>query len=347
MKKIIIVSWFGTGSAGGVERVTRYMARVWGEKYDVEIADFESMKTRRLLKRLLGKHYVLDCIISSIYTNSRIRKNNRSDTIVITQGYNAPFVKADISYAHGTMRGFKVAVAGTKAKWKFDQLFEKRAHRRAQKVVAVSQKTEEELETYYGIKHEKINVIENCVNTDIFVPNYDRASDEKIVCLFCGRISRQKGIETVVRLADEIEKQPHMLLLIASPSPEAKDIFKKYKKIRILHAVDERQMHEFYCQGDVLIVPSKYEGFELVTAESLSSGVPVIGNRVGAIYTLYNKKTEGVYILEKNPIEIDKIKEIAIMYKNRDSKKRLHNMMVQNYSEKIYSEKLRALLDER
>jgi glycosyltransferase involved in cell wall biosynthesis len=105
-------------------------------------------------------------------------------------------------------------------------------------------------------------------------------------------------------------------------------------------------MNDFYNSGDVLYFPSKSEGFEMVTLESLAAGVPVVGNRVGAVLELSEREFPGVHLLKKDTIEIvlEQLRAVAGEYKgNMDKREALHEKIkeqfgLENYSRKIMRE---------
>jgi glycosyltransferase involved in cell wall biosynthesis len=49
-----------------------------------------------------------------------------------------------------------------------------------------------------------------------------------------------------------------------------------------MRGLEPERMSVFYDEIDVMVLPSLFEGFELVTLEALASGVSVLGTRVGA-----------------------------------------------------------------
>ena len=132
-EKIYIVSWNGVSDSGGVERITYYMLQAWKDIYDVKIIDFEQIRKKNMYARFLGKHYVMDALLVSIYINHLKAKGKVK---IVTQGFNAPYVDADLHFSHGTMRGYKLAVQKD-SKWHFNQYFEKRAAKRATRIIDV------------------------------------------------------------------------------------------------------------------------------------------------------------------------------------------------------------------
>lgn len=343
MKKIYIVSWYGMSDAGGVERVTQYMYEAWKNSYEVHVLDLEAAKENRIYKILLGKHYVLDSLIMSLYAGKLKRSNKNS--ILVTQGYNAPFLYADIEYIHGTMRGYKVALEGENTKWHFNQIFEKIATHNAKKIVAVSQHAKAEVHELYNVENNKIAVIENCVDTSKFECHRDHIS-KKINILFAGRLEHGKGIGRLLKLANEIENEKDMNLLIASPETENINLFQKLTRTVVYSHLSMEEMKHFYQKGDLMFFPSLYEGFGMVTLESLSSGVPVLGNDVGAIGDLYRRKMEGVYLLGDESDDLKLIRQIAQEFNDVEKRKKLHESVETEYGEQQYYKKLRDILGE-
>ncbi len=108
------------------------------------------------------------------------------------------------------------------------------------------------------------------------------------VFLFCGSLIDRKGVDLVarafVRLANEFSD---VRLKIAGDGALRESL------LQILRPVSDRveftgfknwnELPELYGSGDVLCVPSRYDGWGLVVPEGLASGLPVIATeRMGA-----------------------------------------------------------------
>lgn len=345
--KLLIVSWYGINCVGGVERVTQYMSNAWKEKYDITIIDMRYIRKNFIMAKLLtGMHSVTDSIIMSYCINKICRKYKHNNILFkcVTQGHSAPFVKADIAFAHGTMRGYKIAIEGKKAKWKFNQLFEKICFQNSGQVVAVSKRVANEVNQLYKIPLNKICILDNCVDTDFFTPSYATGKKDKYNIIFAGRLEQRKGIDKLLKLAQRIERIDEFELHIATPNTQNMEIFRNFTHTTVRHGLNKSEMRDFYRSGDLMFFPSLYEGFEMVTTECLSCGVPVIGNKVGAIGDLYEKGLEGVYLLpKKNEISYEYLTHICHKFRKKSNKQILHNNMEQFYSEKVYKERLQKL----
>lgn len=343
MKKLLIVSWHGLGDKGGVETMTQYMVQAWNDMYDIEIVDFDSMSKKSLYKEFLGKHYTLDAILVSLYTNKKIHKYGRKNVRVVTQGYNAPLVRADIAFAHGTMRDLKISVYGDK-RWHFHEIFEAYSWKRADKVVAVSEHVKEEAMGLYHVSGDKIIVLENCVNTEAFFPMERVNTDNICTLLFAGRLETRKGLNNLLEMAKIIEQRDDFRLLIGTPTSTNTELFDGMQHTEVRVGLKRNEMNIFYNSGNVLYFPSLHEGFALVTMEALSAGIPAIVTDIGGLRELYHKGVEGVELAgEEKEKDLLNARRLADRYQTYDARMRLHNAMVKEFSFNLYHDKLKEL----
>lgn len=162
--------------------------------------------------------------------------------------------------------------------------------------------------------------------------------------LFVGRLESRKGLTEIIKLAEYLENRNDIKLTIATNSSNNTEIFNNFRNVQVIVGLKKHEINEFYNSGDILFLSSLYEGFELVTIEALSVGIPVIGNNVGAVSDLYKRGQKGVGILQSNMEEnISNMIELAEQFKEYTEKLELHRNMVEKYSFKIYLEELKKL----
>lgn len=337
---IYIVSWHGVDNTGGMERAVGLLKRVIEKKYRVVILDKDFIKNHRILKHLyISNHPVYLMILFSICAKLSKRKGD----LLIGNGFNAPFVKKDISVAHGTMYAVKQSLG--QPVWSGSTPFERVALRNSRRIISVSEEAKRMMVSYYGIKKDKIVVINNCVNTDIFYP-IEKKHSETITILFCGRLEEGKGVADLYRLAVLISQKDNLQLKIATTDKNNIDMFFGLCNVEVRYGLGLDEMNDFYNSGDVLYLPSKCEGFEMVTLESLAAGVPVVGNKVGAIWELAERRFMGAYLLEETNVEgiLKQLQSVAWQFKGDIVKKRdLHKRVekelgLDNYSKQIMIE---------
>ncbi|XP_067034510.1 uncharacterized protein [Acropora muricata] len=119
--------------------------------------------------------------------------------------------------------------------------------------------------------------------------NPKKENDDFIV-LLCGRGDEEdfelKGYDIAVEaFADQRLKGKHYsLLFVGAPEgkqDEVRERFLKYgitgEQLRVREFVKSRKrMKELFCEADLVIMPSKSEGFGLVALEALSAGLPIL-----------------------------------------------------------------------
>ena len=96
---------------------------------------------------------------------------------------------------------------------------------------------------------------------------------------------RSKGYDiaarAVAKLKDEVS--PFKLVFVGAPNGEEEKVKERFLKEGIspiqliVHSAKEReQLAEEFCQADLVIMPSRTEGFGLAALEALSAGLPVL-----------------------------------------------------------------------
>ena len=144
-----------------------------------------------------------------------------------------------------------------------------RSARKADRVIAVSDRTRDDLVDLYRIPAEKIRVIPHGVDP-VFSPGDSRGEG---YLLFVGAVQRRKD----PRAALEASRDLQMPLVIVGPEREAA----LAGELRSLGAdlrgyVEKGELAELYRGAACVVVPSRYEGFGLPALEAMASGTPVV-----------------------------------------------------------------------
>lgn len=293
-KKAFIISPKGLSDAGGVERVMRYAAQALeGQGYRIIIVDRKKLQISiwgRVMSRLMGTPFGF--FFESIGFSFLIRSRIQQGDIVIANGHSCAFYRVDLLFCHGSMRGFRFAVKGKRILYGPEELLEAIAGFMAKRVIAVSAMAGREWNLFYGVRKAKIAILRNCVDTDNFRPlAHDgcipASPTEKLNILFIGRIGPPKGSERLMELVQTSEfERMSATLIIAAPSQEGTEWFSGKPGVRLCIGVPFADLPSLYRSCDVMYLPSRYEGFEMVTTEALACGIPVVGSNVGAIAEL-------------------------------------------------------------
>jgi len=140
--------------------------------------------------------------------------------------------------------------------------------------------------------------------------------DSRFRVLFAGQITIRKGIFDLLEAFGALRIPGAELLLIGSIDPAIVHLLKPYRHLfRHLPPVPKTELHRYYSNSSVMVLPSLADAFPLVVAEAMACGLPVIisentgtaeavtDGREGFVVPVHDRATLGERIerLYKNP----------------------------------------------
>jgi len=200
-----------------------------------------------------------------------------------------------------------------------------RTIRDAKHFITVSEFIKNEITEFLGISPEKITVIYNGFNQDVFKKyQYEallefskkRNIPENFI-LYVGTIEPRKNLKNLIlaylELPEKLKKQ-YKLILTGYHGWENSEIFNYMKKDKenIIYTgyMDDIDLAFLYNLAKILIYPSIYEGFGLPPLEAMACETPVITSNVSSMPEIY--KDSAFYIDPKDPNDIKQAIETLI-----------------------------------
>ncbi len=154
----------------------------------------------------------------------------------------------------------------------------------ADKIIAISQATKEDLKEFFGVSDEKIVVIYlGCNPLFHKVPGQEWLG--KPFILFVGSRAIYKNFEGLLRAFSIWPKNKEVDLAVVGEDwseEESKNIhaLDLIDKVRLIPYPDDLVLRDLYNQALVFVYPSLYEGFGIPLLESMSCGCPIIASRI-------------------------------------------------------------------
>ena len=175
-------------------------------------------------------------------------------------------------------------------------------------VIVNSNYMKNEVQRLFGLPYDKINVIPNGVNLQLFSNvniDYDfrrqYAMDNEKIILYVGRLVYEKGIQNLIAAMPKILDRYHdSKLIICGRGGMIDELREQVKYLGIDNKVyfagycDSKKMQKMYKCADVAVFPSTYEPFGIVAIESMLSGTPTIVSDVGGLNEIVEHGVTGM-----------------------------------------------------
>jgi glycosyltransferase involved in cell wall biosynthesis len=193
----------------------------------------------------------------------------------LTVDRRASFVRdVDFRDAIGTMTFYPIGMQSTVA-------------RRVERLFTSSRASAREIHRDFGVARERIRMVANGVDTEIFSPAPETPRNPReILCV--GRASDpNKGIRTLIEAIPELPPDVRLTLVDdAHPDNTARKRARELgceDRVDIVGRVPLETLIGLYRRAAVVVVPSRYEGFGLPAAEAMACGTPVVATAAGAL----------------------------------------------------------------
>ena len=198
--------------------------------------------------------------------------------------------------------------------------------------IAVSHHTSNSYAKTYQIK--KPDVIPNWVNTDIFTPAKQKHKNQTFKLLFIGNHSLRKGSDLLKPILSKLGKGYELHTTGGLRGSNSKNS-QHNEFIHHPNISNTKKLVSLYQSCDVLLFPSRLEGFGLAALEAQACGLPVIATNTSAFPEVVSNNSTGI-LCPKDDIDmfVESIKEL----KNNPEKMNLMKLNARKHAVKNYSE---------
>lgn len=156
----------------------------------------------------------------------------------------------------------------------------------------------------YGAPLEKMSVVVNGVDTELFQPCIKKKNNGIIDFVFVGRLSLDKGVHILLEAFQEYNqknKNTRLTLVGDGLLKYMVDYFDYNGSIRWLGTVHHNRIPHILQNSDIFVIPQNIGGLGLSVIEAMSCGIPVITTAIGATTQLLTPD-EGILV---NPEDKD------------------------------------------
>ncbi|WP_323847527.1 MAG: glycosyltransferase [Phytoplasma sp.] len=196
-----------------------------------------------------------------------------------------------------------------------------------------------------GIQLQKFNP-ENYFEKEVNILKEKLGLTDFFVCLFIGRISKEKEIDFLIDNFAVFHKQnDKSKFLIIGDGPEKKNLQKKVKKLNLkdkiifLNFVPNDQIGLYYQLGSVFLNASLFETQGLTYIEALSASLPVVARYDEALDGVIQNNENGFLYNDKEEF----FQALKCLYKDKVKHEKMSLKAKQstyNYKQEIFAEKM-------
>ena len=161
--------------------------------------------------------------------------------------------------------------------------------READRIIAISNRTKQDIMELGGIGDDKIDVIyQSCSPRFAAETTPQQAAEVRSryglpmrFVLSVGSIEERKNIGLAVQALRHLPADIH-LVAVGKATPYAEQVLAEARRdgtdgrIHFLHGVPDDDLQALYHMAEVFVYPSRYEGFGIPIIEAIHSGLPVV-----------------------------------------------------------------------
>ena len=346
---------------GGIENVTQVLSNWFAGQVDsVWIYSFCSQDKKNLLTKLSSKIHFVEAVNgeandseSNVSQLREILIKEKIDIIIYQDSYvpiESCLYQAKkglrcklITVEHNSPTCFLSALKYDRVQSKFFRLKlklfypyyyykmkhfitvrHKRLYKKSDKYLLLSSKFVPEFKQLVPFaSYDKLSYINNPITIEY--PEETDFPKEK-VCLFCGRLVSQKGIQYLMEIWKQVERLDNeWKLVIVGDGPERSYIEEQIRRNHLCRIVLEGYQSDvirYYKTASILCMSSTYEGWPLSLGESMAYGcIPILFNSYASASDIIDSGKTGIMI---EPFNIDGyVKQLMNLIKDDSLRKQM------------------------
>lgn len=286
MLNVLIISPTQKGIGGIAQHVQGLSAFLRQKQHNVDIISSENTFTLPI-KGLKNPSFMISALLKS-----KLKKNND-----IVHGHSLPSALPmknasgkKVLTIHGIYSG-QVELLHGKTTGRLSNNYEKDALSWADAITVI---TKEAFDHYTKLGF-KVHQIPNAIDINSLPQKKNRKYEKQII--FAGRLSKEKGILTLLDVAKQLPDNFHLLILGSGPEEEkVKETVKLRPNLHFLGYQSKEKTIELIRGSDVLIQPSLVEGISSTLLEAMACRIPIIATNVGGNKEILENNRTGILV---------------------------------------------------
>jgi len=163
---------------------------------------------------------------------------------------------------------------------------------------------------YYTEMGFNVVQIPNAIDLNIIPKKSTKQFENQMI--FAGRLSKEKGVETLVKAAAQLPDNYHLLIAGSGPlERKVRDLASKKTNVHYLGYKSKQDVLSLIHSSDLLIQPSLEEGMSSTLLEAMGCGTCILASNIEGISEIVENEKTGVLVEPNNSDELlNKILEL-------------------------------------
>ena len=210
--------------------------------------------------------------------------------------------------------------------------------KRLNKIIVPSNSSIDDIQDEFRVEKNKMERVMNGIDLNVFYPDSKiQKIPFKLVTVASADVPL-KGLDYLLKaLSDLAEVYSDISLSIIGEHKKGGHTERLIKKLNLEKRVNffsnltQAELRKTYCEAEIAIIPSLYEGFGFAAIEAMACGIPLISTSGGALPEVI--KDTGIIIPPKNVKEI--YNAVNFLFSSPDSAKELAEKGLQRANKKF------------
>ena len=248
----------------------------------------------------------------------RFARRSRVPIVVIMEGHEWLALLSDLRQAWSHRNGLGILPQRAAAFLYHHVRWERPLLHACDRVIAVSDPIALSLRRWFGVSHERMEVVYNGVDTRRFRPDPERRAairkalyldENEVMALFLSHVTRQKGLHVLLRALPRVrEAWPRVRVVVAGVGDYLADGQALAQRLGVsphvvfVGEVPHARAHEYLAACDVFVLPTlRQEGLPFALLEAMASEKPVLVSRIGGVTSVVHDGVNGLLVRAGDP----------------------------------------------